>query len=888
MKRFTKAIAAIMLMMAVVCVVGCKKPSNEKRIIRFSFTTPSVTALINESDKTIEAIVPSGTNVRSLTPAIIVSDKATVYPASGVSRDFTNPVTYTVTAEDGSQSVYTVTVTIGVMHTVAVSANPVTGGTVTGGGSYESGETCTVSAVANSGYIFNKWMENGTQVSSDADYTFTVNNDRNLVAKFTIDGGGGSGGGGTEQGMYVGVIGFNDALNTKEISLLNSSSESSFTSFINGLWMDDNTALYYADETALNWLQTATLPSDLINVSLLTFTDGLDNASLMLNSSYSSQEAYLNAIHNRILSDRVQGKPINAYSIGLRGNNVIDEEDFRQKLMNLASSNSNFYLADNMELVIQRFREIASQLYNEITTVNTNVKIPGGYDNNTTIRLTFDNVSDPVNSSSYIQAVFSRDNGNGKLSYVEYHGLQSTSGTTIISSEHQGASYWYTFSELKNEFGVPINNLDNMKLWIYAPSGWRPEDEFTPSSYTNTTVTQKSAVAILVLDCTTSLGTEDFRLMKNAATEFIQTLNNSGGGGGGWSQTYSVSVSANPSNGGTVSGGGTYTYGQSCTVYATANSGYTFANWTENGSVVSSSASYTFTLDRNRNLVANFTVNAQPTYTITTLANPTDGGTVTGGGTYNEGTSVTLRANANTNYTFDHWQDGNTANPRTITVTANATYTAYFIDNGGSGGNANGHAYVDLGLPSGTLWATCNVGATTSVGYGNYYAWGETTTKTTYKWTTYRYCNGSSNTLTKYCNDPSYGNNGFTDNLTTLQFGDDAARANWGGDWRMPTKAEWEELKSNTTVTWTTQNGVQGRKFTSSNGNSLFLPAAGCRIDGNLNYVGVYGLYWSSSLYTNSPHHAYELYISSVGCYIADDIRYCGYPIRAVLPASKN
>lgn len=539
MQKFMKSIATLMLIVAVVFPFGCKKPSSEKRIIKFEFTSLSITAIVKEGTKTIEATVPYGTDVRSLVPRITVSDKATIYPTSGVSRDFTNPVRYTVTAEDGSQVAYTVTVSINSAssYIVSVSANPSYGGTVSGGGTYESGESCTVSAIANGGYVFSKWTENGNQVSTNSSYTFTVNNGRTLEANFTSNGGGGgNGGGGTQQGMYVGIIGFNDVLKTKAISLLNSSSESSFTDFINYLSMDDNTALYYADETALNWLQNATLPPDLFNVSLLTFTDGLDNASLILNTSFSSQEEYLNAINSRIMNDRVQGKAINAYSIGLRGNNVTNEEDFRQKLMKLASSNSNFYLADNMDLVIQRFRDIANQLYNEITTVNTNVKIPGGYDNNTTVRLTFDNVSNPVNSSRYIQAVFSRESGMGKLSNIEYCGLQSLSGYSIVSFSQEGASYWYSFSELKTSNGQPISNLDNMKLWIYESSGWRPEDEFSPLSYTNTTVTQKSAVAILVLDCTTSLGIVDFRKMKEAATEFITTLTaNTGGGNGGGS-----------------------------------------------------------------------------------------------------------------------------------------------------------------------------------------------------------------------------------------------------------------------------------------------------------------------------------------------------------------
>lgn len=158
----------------------------------------------------------------------------------------------------------------------------------------------------------------------------------------------------------------------------------------------------------------------------------------------------------------------------------------------------------------------------------------------------------------------------------------------------------------------------------------------------------------------------------------------------------------------------------------------------------------------------------------------------------------------------------------------------------------NGHEYVDLGLPSGTLWATCNVGATTPEGYGNYYAWGETETKDIYDWSTYKWCNGNYKQLTKYCRKSHYGDNGFTDELTHLQLSDDAARANWGGDWRMPTKAEWQELLNFTTHMEMTRNGVKGRLFIGSNGATLFLPAAGYREDGSLKADGRFGCYCSS------------------------------------------
>ena len=351
------------------------------------------------------------------------------------------------------------------------------------------------------------------------------------------NGGGGNSGGGTTEGLYMGIIGFNDELKTKSISLLNNSTEQDFINFIESLTPLDNTALYHADNTALDWLQEATLPSDLISAWLVTFTDGLDNASLMLNSNYDTQAEFLNAVNNRIMNDKVQGLGINAHAIGLKGKNNTDEASFRQTLRKLASSSANLYIDEDMDLIIQRFRDIANQLYNEITTVDASIKVPGGYDNNTIIRLTFDNVSDALSSTRYIQATFSRGNGKGKLSNINYYGLQSTSGSNVVSTSQQGASYWYTFSELKTlgANGQAISDLGNMKLWIYnsSASSWRPEDEFTPDTYSNVTVERKSAVAIMVLDCTTSLGEEDFRKMQNAAIEFIHEINNNSGGNNG-------------------------------------------------------------------------------------------------------------------------------------------------------------------------------------------------------------------------------------------------------------------------------------------------------------------------------------------------------------------
>ena len=162
--------------------------------------------------------------------------------------------------------------------------------------------------------------------------------------------------------------------------------------------------------------------------------------------------------------------------------------------------------------------------------------------------------------------------------------------------------------------------------------------------------------------------------------------------------------------------------------------------------------------------------------------------------------------------------------------------------------------WVDLGLPSGLLWCDRNIGASSPEDYGYRFAWGETNTKREYYWSSYRYCNGNCNKLTKYCTRNDYGNKGFTDGRTRLQAGDDAASYHKGSGARMPTKDEWQELLDNTTNEWTTRNGVNGRLFTSKkNGNSIFLPAA---------FLGD-GFYWSSSLYTDRPSFAWHLNFGS-------------------------
>ena len=245
------------------------------------------------------------------------------------------------------------------------------------------------------------------------------------------------------------------------------------------------------------------------------------------------------------------------------------------------------------------------------------------------------------------------------------------------------------------------------------------------------------------------------------------------------------------------------------------------------------------------------------------------------------GSEIEVVATPDEGYVFTGWYVGNSTEPVstdavfTFVATKNSTLTAHFAKNSKT---INGHEYVNLGLS--VKWATCNVGASKPEEYGGYYAWGEPEEKSNYDWSTYKWCNGSYDSQTKYCTDSYYGT---VDNNTTLDPEDDVAHVKWGGTWRMPTFDEQKELLNNCTWKWTTQNGVNGYKVTGPNGNSIFLPAAGYRYGTVLSNSGIYGNYWSCSLDEGSSNNAYYLnFKSSVYFDWFNSYRYYGLSVRPV------
>ena len=518
-----------------------------------------------------------------------------------------------------------------------------------------------------------------------------------------------------EEGIYLGIIGFNTELFVKDISLLNKSTASSFTTFINGLKAGQGTGLYYADYTALKELKAFAAPPKLKNVALVTFTDGLDNVStgdlIHDPQRYGSTSKYRDALHNMIVNERLHGLSVSAYTIGVKGNDVTDDALFMENLRTLASSDNNVFQVSDMNEAVKRFQKIAASLYSVSSFTSLGVDVPGGYDEGQRLRFVFDNAP-AASSSLYIEAVYHRTSNGRTLKDITYYGF-AQGETSINSSSSSGAYYHFLFPDLKDTNGKSVAQsvLKKVTLWkVTSNGGWDKESEFNPASSSETIEDKSSAMIVLVLDCTTSLGTSDFKKMQQAGKSFVNTL----------------------------------------------------------------------------------------------------------------------------------------VNPGTISDDDDTNTSGY--GNGGSG-SLGGHDYVDLGLPSGTLWGTCNVGATSPEGYGNYYAWGETKTKSDYSSDNYTY----------------------SSNPSELPTSADVAYVNWGSGWRMPSLAQFEELinSSYTTTTWTTLNGVNGRKITSkTNGNSIFLPAAGYRYGSLLIVEGAGGSYWSRTLYPSGlMSNACNLILNSSGIY---------------------
>ena len=708
-------------------------------------------------------------------------------------------------------------------YQVTATCSPTEGGRVTGAGSYEENKYCTLNAISNQGYDFVNWTENGNPVSTNANYTFKVTQNRNLVAhfakqKFTISLSASPSGGGTVSG--------DGEYDYGQSCTVSATAASGYTF---SKWTENGT------QVSTNANYTFTVSSARTLVAHFTELQGDEyNVNVSANPS--------------------DGGTVTGGGVFQSGASCTVT----------ATANMGYTFAnwtENGSVVSSR----ASYTF----TVNANRTLVANF-----------------TAQSYTISVSANPSAGGS----------ATGGGTY----HYGETC--TVSATPNTGFTFVN--------------WRENGSFVSSDAEYSFVVNG-----------------DRTLVAHFATQAPNE--------------YTITVTSDPTNGGTVSGGGTYQQGQSCTVTATANSGYAFAKWTENGTQVSTDANYTFTVTGDRSLVAHFSV----CYTITVIASPSNGGTVSGGGSYSNGQGCVVRSVANSGYTFVNWtENGNVVSTdpdygfvvtRDRTLVANFTHTSqaptgainglFTINNNGdqvyfSQGNLQYQASTNTWRFATNQWdyvgeANANISQTYS-GWIDLFGWG------TSSWncgnTYYRPWDSGNSNGSLYGPPGEYNLTGSYVNSDWGYYNAISNGGNQNHQWRTLTQSEWDYVFN----TRSTSSGIRYAKAQVNNVNgvillpdnwsssyyslsstnnggvsfssnvissstwinslqshgAIFLPAAGYRYGSSVDVVGSIGYYWSASYHSSDS--AYGVYFSDVGLGTGfAENRYCGFSVRLVCPA---
>ena len=352
--------------------------------------------------------------------------------------------------------------------------------------------------------------------------------------------GGGGNGSGTElpAGMYLGVIGFNQQLYTKLITRLDDAAIQETKQFIENLQLGGATLLYHAVNTSLDMLSSSGIPKDLISVSIVNFTDGLDEGSYTF-SNYSSGAQYLQAVTQRIRNEKIADVSIEAHTIGTQGNDVysFDLEEFNSNLNGISSLPSEQYVHFGTDFsdVQANFREIAENLHQQSTNSTLTLRLPVP-DPNTRIRFCFDITTPPphepneaLQSAHYIEGVYiNNSEGKGVLTGVQYVGMSSTSGSTVTAVSMEPPFAVFKFEGMKDadNNNFTNNTIAHLQEWKFNTNAnaWIHNSEWTNSGNTEITNDYYSSLIMLNLDCSESLGAEKFRDLKTFAKEFVDVL----------------------------------------------------------------------------------------------------------------------------------------------------------------------------------------------------------------------------------------------------------------------------------------------------------------------------------------------------------------------------
>ncbi|MBQ1733138.1 MAG: InlB B-repeat-containing protein, partial [Bacteroidales bacterium] len=508
-------------------------------------------------------------------------------------------------------------------YTISASVNPVAGGTVNGAGNYTHGQTVTLTATANVGYNFVNWTENGSAVSTDAEYSFTANADRTLVANFevityTITANAYPVAGGTVSGADTYTYGSSCTL---------TASANTGYQFVNWTGSDgsvvSSNASYSFTVTSDNTYQANFTKT---TVTSLPWTENFDNgyscveyAWVYLHGEWATPLRYEKAPN---VTNYYWGAYSDPYCIELRANNC-----------------SNL-------VVLPQFGEPLNKLKVSFRLGRGNAST--GY----TVQLGY--VTNPSDASTFV-ALNNIATPSSGLAHFDLYTYDLTQDNNSPSSSEYRLAIKYTMS---GEDSWYLDNFD-VRVPSYTISasanpteGGNITGAGTYNHGETCTLTAVAEEGYHFVDWTengSSVSTDaEYSFTATANRTLVANFQ---------INSYTISASANPVAGGTVSGAGEYTHGQSVTLNATANTGYNFVNWTENDTEVSTNAEYSFNATADRTLVANFEA---ITYTISASASPAEGGTVNGTGDYTYGQNVTLNAVANTGYTFVNWTENGT------------------------------------------------------------------------------------------------------------------------------------------------------------------------------------------------------------------------------------
>ncbi len=530
-------------------------------------------------------------------------------------------------------------------QTVTVLANPANAGGVTGGGSFAASSSVTVTATANSGYTFANWTENGSAVSSSSSYTFTLSSNQTLVANFTANpvnytiavsaspsvggmvGGGGTFASGSSQTVTATVnSGYTFANWTVNGSVVSSSGSYTFT--VTG-----------------NQTLVANFTANPVNYTIAV------SASPGAGGTVGGGGTFASGSSQTVTATANSGYTFTNWTVN---GSVVS-----------SSSSYTFTLSGNQTLVAN----FTANLVNYTIAVSASPSAGGTVSGGGTFA---------SGSSQTVTAT-----ANSGYTFTNW----TVNGSVVSSSKNYSFTLATNLNLVANFTANPVNYT--IAVSASPSAGGTVSSGGTFASGSSQTVTATANIGYTFTNWT--MNGSVVSLSKNYSFTLATNLNLVANFTANPVINYTIAVSASPSVGGTVSGGGTFASNSSQTVTATANIGYTFTNWTVNGGVVSSSGSYTFTLSGNQTLVANFTANPV-TYTVATQINPAKAGSVTGGGAFAAGSSVTVTATANSGYTFTNWMENGTvqsaspnysftlatnrnliANFTTISVTTNAT-----------------------------------------------------------------------------------------------------------------------------------------------------------------------------------------------------------------------